>query len=181
MSAPRVLGVDLSLTSTGLADGARSWLLKTTGHRGDSLASRATRLAGIRDGVLAAAAGAALVVVEGPSLGQARQSGVHDRSGAWWHVVGALLAAGIPVAEVPPASLKRYAVGKGNASKDQVLVAAVRRLPGFDGGNDQADASWLAAMALDVLTGVSHVPESHRAALTAVRWPLPLDTAAGAA
>jgi Holliday junction resolvasome RuvABC endonuclease subunit len=75
------------------------------------------------------------------------------------------------VAIAPPASVKLYAAGKGNASKDQVLTAAVRRLPGFDGDNNEADAAWMAAMGLDHLTGHSVVPASQRQALAKLKWP----------
>lgn len=172
--SPTVLGLDLSLTATGLSDGQRTWLVKSTGHRGDTLAIRSTRLSHLRTAVLEQAQGADLVVVEGPSHGQARQGGQHDRAGLWWHVVGALLDTGTPVAEVPPATLKRYATGKGNAGKGAVIEATTRRYPQVltDGDDNRCDALWLAVMGLDHLTGSSTVPEAHRAALSAVVWPL---------
>ena len=55
--------------------------------------------------------------------------------------------AGHPVAEVAPALLKKYATGKGNAAKDEVLASVVRRYPQVDiSGNDISDALVLAAM-----------------------------------
>ncbi len=172
--SPTVLGLDLSLTATALSDGQRTWLVKSTGHRGDTLAIRSTRLSQLRTAVLEQAHGADLVVVEGPSHGQARQGGQHDRAGLWWHVVGALLDTGAPVAEVPPATLKRYATGKGNAGKGAVIEATTRRYPQVltDGDDNRCDGLWLAVMGLDYLTGSSAVPEAHRAALSAVVWPL---------
>ncbi len=168
MTSPAVLGVDLSLTATGLSDGGRTWLVRSTGHRGDTLAIRSTRLRQLRAAVLEHARGTDLVVVEGPSLGQARQGG------HWWHVVGALLDTGTSVAEVPPATLKRYATGKGNAGKGAVIEATTRRYPQVltDGDDNRCDALWLAVMGLDHLTGSSTVPQAHRAALSAVVWPL---------
>ena len=79
----------------------------------------------------------------------------------------------VPVAEVAPACLKRYATGKGNAAKGLVIEATTRRLPHVDtaGDDNRCDAAWLAAMGLEHLTGVSVVPELHRTALAAVRWP----------
>lgn len=47
-----------------------------------------------------------------------------------------------PVLTVSPASLKRFATGKGNANKDAMLVAAIK--VGSDAvTNDAADAWWL--------------------------------------
>jgi 3-oxoacyl-ACP reductase-like protein len=43
--------------------------------------------------------------------------------------------------------MKKFATGTGNASKDEVLVAAVKKL-GYQGfSKDQADALWLLDMA----------------------------------
>jgi crossover junction endodeoxyribonuclease RuvC len=79
---------------------------------------------------------------------------------------------GLPYVEVPPASRAKYATGKGNASKDLVLVEAVKRL-GYSGSNhNEADALWLLHMALDHygLLGKVKVPEKHREALAGVTW-----------
>lgn len=173
--ARRVVGVDLSLSATGMSDGARTWLIRSTGHRGDTLLDRHERLAALacqveRD---VRVSGADLVVIEGPSLGVGRQSGTHDRAGLWWLVVHRLGVAGVPVVEVPPAALKKYATGKGNANKGAVIDATARRFPNVDTGADdnRCDALWLAAMGLDQLTGSGAVPAAQRAGLAKVAWP----------
>ena len=75
--------------------------------------------------------------------------------------------------EVPPALLKKYATGRGNAAKDEVLAAVVRRYPHADiNGNDIADAVVLAAM------GARHreapiensLPALNASALAKVNW-----------
>lgn len=169
----RVIGLDLSLTATGMSDGTTTWLVRSTGHKGDQLDTRGTRLSGIRGQVLTACADADLVVLEGPSFGQARQGGQHDRAGLWWLIVADLLDRGTPVAEVPPAALKKYATGKGNANKGAVIDATARRFPDIDTGADdnRCDALWLAAMGLDQLTGSSVVPQTQRDGLQRVAWP----------
>ena len=43
--------------------------------------------------------------------------------------VAKLRAEGYPVVEVPPSNLKRYATGKGNSPKDQVLAAVINGYP----------------------------------------------------
>lgn len=169
---PRVIGLDLSLTATGLSDGESTRLIKSKGKAGDGLPQRQARLRKLRAEVITHCEGAALVVIEGPAY--ASQSGhAHDRGGLWWLVVMALGHRGIPVAEVPPATLKKYATGKGSGPKGAMLEAATRRLPHVHTGGDDnaADALWLHAMGLDHLTGLHVVPDAHRVTLDVVRWP----------
>src|SRR5690606_38220704 len=72
-----------------------------------------------------------------------------------------------PYAVVAPTPLKKYVTGRGNASKDEVLAAAIRRWPDAAiNGNDEADAYALRAMGLDHLGHpVADVPKTHREAL----------------
>ena len=73
---------------------------------------------------------------------------------------------------VPPASLKRYATGKGNATKADMRMALFQRA-GLDVRDDNAaDAWWLRAMGLDALGApVVALPQTHRQALDKVVWP----------
>lgn len=168
-----VLGLDLSLTSTGAAlpDGTVRTL--KSAHSG------CERLRHLRDQVLQLtwmpvhAGPVDLVVVEGYAMGSKRQSHSYA-TGELGGVIRLMLhEARVPFVDVPPASLKKYATGKGNASKDEVLVAAVKRL-GYDGAcNDEADALWLRAMALDHLGEPAvKVPAAQRAAVDVIDWPL---------
>jgi crossover junction endodeoxyribonuclease RuvC len=184
-----VIGLDLSLTSTGVAtiltgDGRVHCTVRritSKGRQGASLPERYKRLNQLEHAVWAAVQDAhktdpdqpPLVVVEAPSFGS--QNGhMHDRSGLWWLVV-AQVARWYDLAEVAPGSLKKYATGKGNAGKDAVLAAVIRRYPAIDvTGNDEADALVLAAM------GARHLghpveeslPPAHLAAMGAVKWPI---------
>jgi hypothetical protein len=170
VAAPRVIGLDLSLTSTGLSDGSSTWLITSKGTKTATLDDRRGRLMALCEDAVCACIGAALVVVEGPSFGQARQGGQHDRAGLWWLVVADL---GERVVEVPPATLKTYATGRGNASKDEVLAAVVRRYPTVDvGNNNEADALVLAAMGARHLGHpIDDLPQTHLRAMTKVAWP----------
>lgn len=177
-----VVGLDLSLTSTGVATIVTDDLrrpeyrgverITSKGSKTATLIERSDRLNTIVGQVCVLAAGADLVVVEGPSFGQARQGGQHDRAGLWWLVVNALHANNLCVAEVPPATRARYATGKGNAPKDGVLAAVIRRYPDIDvTGNDEADALILAAMgARSQGCPIDDLPKAHVAAMDAVRW-----------
>lgn len=163
MRPPTVVGVDLSLTATGVAAGSGCTTLRcaTTGIK---------RLLEVRDAVLAICRGVALVAVEGYSFGS-RTSHAYALGELGGFVRVSLYEGGIRYVDVPPASLKKYATGRGNAKKEDVLVAAVRRLNYQGADHNQADALWLRALALD---GLGHpivtVPQTHRAALKPIDW-----------
>lgn len=152
----QIIGLDLSLTSTGVAVVNHSPTFGTTaavdsiqskGKATATLTDRSTRLRGLVGKITDHARNADLIVIEGPSFGQARQGGQHDRAGLWWLTVARLTGLGLTVVEVAPATRAKYATGKGNAGKDAVLAAVVRRYADVDvTGNDEADALVLAAM-----------------------------------
>lgn len=164
---PRVIGLDLSLSATGVAGDGWTEVVKPPAKLRDHSRLRWI-LVGLRDFTRSD-----LVVVEGPAYGnQGLQRGHHERAGLWWMATHDLWARGIPVAVAPPATVKRYATGKGNADKDAVLLAAARRFPWFSGDNNEADALWLAAAGYDRLGHpLADMPAAHRKALDAVVWP----------
>jgi Holliday junction resolvasome RuvABC endonuclease subunit len=169
---PLLIGLDLSLAGTGMSDGEKTWLIRSAGKKNDDLATRTARLRKIRAEVITRCEGAGLVVIEGPTY-MTSTGHMHDRSGLWWLVVMALQHRGIGVVEVSPPTLKKYATGRGNAKKGELIEAATRRFPHVETGGDdnRADALWLHAMGLDHLTGLHVVPEANRVTLAAVRWP----------
>jgi crossover junction endodeoxyribonuclease RuvC len=169
---PTIIGLDLSLTATGIAGTA-------DGGWADTITTRKLvgheRLAHIRRAIFTHYLNGVdhpYVAVEGPSYGSTTGS-FHERAGLWWLIVHALWRRDIPCAVITPAGLKRYACGKGNASKDQVLVAVTRRFPWCPSDNNAADAVTLAAMAADHLQVSTWptVPAVNRTALAAVHWP----------
>lgn len=173
---PRITGLDLSLSGTGichLADGEVVHLstvrTKATGH---------DRLKQIQDEIrrwTGPLADPHLVVIEGPSYGsQGGQAGHHERAGLWWLVAHRLWSAGVPYAVMAPQARARYAAGKGNASKAEVLTATIKRWGHLvDIGDDnQADALILAAAGADhVGSPLVGVPAANRSVLSAVKWP----------
>jgi crossover junction endodeoxyribonuclease RuvC len=170
----RVVGLDLSLTATGVAvsDGT-PYLIKsrTKGHERLAQIARDIDNA-VAGGYLQDPGRAQLVVVEGPSFGS-RGSAYHQLAGLWWLVAHNLWAAGIPYAVVSPTARAKYATGKGNAGKDAVLAAVVRRYPQIEiSDNNAADAWVLMAMGCDYLgEPLSEMPAAHREALAKVAWP----------
>lgn len=177
-----VLGLDLSLTRTGIAritagDVPTWWTgsIKSAGEKGATLRDRHARMSrlafSIRGEVIDSRP--SLVVIEGPALARVGGSN-HDRSGLWWLVVEPLMTAQVPVAVCPPKSRAKYVTGNGNAGKDEVLLAAASRYPHAGiSNNDEADALVLAAMGARHLGEPveSSLPKTHLAALPGVEWP----------
>lgn len=169
---PRVIGLDLSLSSTGIASNI-GWTDRIQVKAQPNDPGQFNRLRRIRDRVLEFVnQDTALVVVEGLAFGSGT-AGHHTITGLWHLVMEAVDSRCIPWAEVPPATLKKYATGKGNAAKDEVLAAVLRRWPDIViGGNDEADALALAAMGADHLGHpMTAMPAANRTSLDKVRWP----------
>lgn len=172
--APIIVGLDLSLASTGVAitfGGLTRVTRITSKPTGKTTADQLARLRRIVADIRAElpASDHTVAAVEGPAFG-ANDSGAHVRGGLWWMVRDMLDADGVDVAVIPPTTLKKYATGRGNAPKDAVLAAAVRRFPDVDvTGNDEADALWLAAMRARMEGHpIDDVPATHTAALSGV-------------
>lgn len=154
-----VVGLDLSLTGTGMArlgpyEEDQVTTLSSKGKTADSLATRRARLARIAD-LISDHIGSGptyAVAIETPAHNQT-SGHHHDRSGLWWMVMDRLLNPDDRsrlepplVYEVATTQVKKYATGKGNASKMEVMAAAIKRYPQFDIANDnEADAVILAA------------------------------------
>jgi len=160
----RVLGLDISLTSTGISDGLRSDAIQAGPLRGEARMSHIA--ARIAEWV---SAGARLAVIEGPAYGRGSQSGHDELAGLRWAVRYSLWVRRIPIAVVAPTALKKYTTGKGQATKEDMVAAAHERW-GVDfsgvkvgrGRHDMADAYALAKMGEAFLNGDGY---------PAVDWP----------
>lgn len=185
--APKVIGIDPSLTCCGLAgDGWTSTIpTKARRARQDRRDFAHSRMRHILDVIRDHLHGVDLAVIEG--LAMSPKMGA-DRQLAWlnWQVRDLCWQRDVPYAVVSPSGLKLYAVGKGRRSTKQVaaddadgvsvkepVLDAVRGWFGwFEGGSDEADASVLHAMGRDWLgSPVVTVPASQRVALDGVAWP----------
>lgn len=167
---PELVALDLSLTATGVAYVEVDDQVVLSTLRSDC--TGVDRLCALVDGVLDLVDGeVGLAVIEDL---------VHSARGASAGPLGMLHGAvrlalhreHIPLAFVPPASVKKYATGRGNATKPDMRMALYQRA-GLDLRDDnQVDAWWLAAMAADA-AGVPlvEVPAAQRAALEKVEWP----------
>lgn len=163
---PRVIGLDLSLTSPGIAypDGTTA-RIRTKASDGDR------RLVTIRHEIEAA------IAHYRPQLAVLEDLPVHAHSagitGMVHGVVRAVLAdAGIPRALIAPATLKAFAVDNGAASKADMVLAASRAAGRLIDTDDEADAWWLRAAGLEAVGyPVVDVTERQTARLAKAKWP----------
>lgn len=171
MSAPlvtgplRVIGCDISLTSTGLSDGVSHHVVQTSPtERLEARLDRITR------GVVSLATAsplsalevmprewrtraADLAVIEGSAYSRNKQTGHEELAALRLMVRHRLWRLGVPFAVVSPTSLKLFTTGYGKATKQQ-MAAVVGSRYGIDwssilvkdGRYDQVDALALAAM-----------------------------------
>lgn len=174
----RVIGIDLSMTSTGLAviaNGVIATHTVTSRPDDGSLRGflyRSERIARQIDEAVKFDR-TDLVIIEGMAFG-AKSSSLDKIHAHWWLVVK-YISEFIDQEPVVITSGQRckYATGKGNTKKDIVLAAVLKRYPQADvKGNDEADAVIFAAM------GARHLgrpveeslPLVNLEAMGAVRW-----------
>lgn len=181
---PRVVGLDLSLTSTGMSDGLTHHAVQTKPEDGCTEERFIQILAEVRrfvHGIRTSQDVANLVVIEGGAFSRGTQSAAAEQlSGLRYLIRYKLHTWGVPFAVVTPTCLKTYTTGYGKATK-QMMVAAVFQRHGIDlsgvkvkdGRYDQADALALAAMGYEHLGHPlsTEGPPPPRKSLLAVDWP----------
>lgn len=170
MSMTRVVGLDPSLSSSGLAlPNGRVVLVKYPKLRGPA------RLVAIRIAIEAMLVGCQpdIVVIEGYSYGL-KGNAVTQLGELGGVLRVAMYELGMLYMEVPPTSLKKFATGKGNATKND-MVHAARTVLGYAGTNDdEADALWLRQVGLQVYGGggsLPPIPPDRLEPIHALAWP----------
>lgn len=109
--SPLVIGVDPSLTCTGIAGDGWADALRPKG-RGHE------RLQWLRQEVRERTRAADLVVIEGAAYGNGGQAGHHELAGLWWILTQDLWERDIPYVVVAPSSRIVYAMGVSNPAQD---------------------------------------------------------------
>ena len=141
---PKMMGLDLSLTSTGVSINGETFSIKPK-TRGIE------RLVEISDRIVNFAVNASpiAVVIEGYSFGS-KFSRAHSLGELGGVVKVALHKSGFSIIEIPPKCRAKFATGNGNASKTDVLNSLKTQFPMrfYDGyGDDECDAWVLEQMA----------------------------------
>lgn len=167
MTAKRVTGLDLSMTATGVCHTEDSPTMDISPvpcwHLIKPKRLKDRRLDEIRSQVREYVAGSELVLIEllPPNVKGAGITGMVQ--GVIRHM---LQDEGIPYGDVGPSSLKKYATGKGGASKTEMSLAAMKRGGVEIAEDNQCDAWWLWVMANDALgQAVFSLPKLQRDSL----------------
>jgi crossover junction endodeoxyribonuclease RuvC len=169
----RILGIDQSLTSTGLViiDSGTIDLVETL-KPGPTRGYQRVQM--ILDRVKELALNCDEAAIEGPAM-HARGRAVTAIFGLYGCLTQMLWAIGRDPWIVPPSVRARYATGAGNAGKDAVLASVIRRYNDDRIlGNDSADALAIADVVArrlgEPINTVKHLPKT---ALDAVSKVLP--------
>lgn len=170
MSGPIVVGLDLSIAATGVCWRVSEHAEVTTETWRGKPADGDRRLEVI-------AATVADLVDDDTDLVVIEDLPTHAKAaGITGMVHGAvrveLIRSGTPYALVTPATLKKFATGKGTADKTAMAIAALKRGGREFGDDNECDAWWLWVAGM---THLGHPPFSlpvdQVAALDKVTWP----------
>jgi crossover junction endodeoxyribonuclease RuvC len=159
-----ILGLDVSLTATGIDDGDGPRVLHTDLVGVERLAWYSGRLT-----LICRAKAPDLAIIEGYSYASANQA---HQMGELGGVVRLILAnLGIPTVIVAPSTLKKWLTGKGTAGKDDMVATAARL--GCPVNNNNAVDSWaLRQMGLYHLGRAAIPATGYRDEIVAkVTWP----------
>lgn len=182
-AAVNVIGLDLSLRSTGWAIADDHGVLDTADMRGPERLDHI--MESVRELIFHGAPPCSVpswVIVEGPSFASrgnaiveiGKLHGLIEHM--LWHagvpyVIGRTAKKGKPSWGVPPGTLKKYATGSGNCSKTEMVVSCRERL-GYDVLDDNvADALWLRHVGLELLgEPEAKMPKAQVEALKRLEW-----------
>jgi Holliday junction resolvasome RuvABC endonuclease subunit len=164
----RVMGLDLSLTATGVAlpDG-------TTYRVGGAAKDGDQRLVNITNMIAAHVQNlhVQLAVIEDVAPARAHRT-INDIAMVHGCVRYALRRLNVPYAYLAPTTLKSYATGKGTADKRDMAVAAYKRAHVEFSDDNQCDAWWLRHAGLDWLGQPEiELPRAQRSRLDKGKWP----------
>ena len=158
-----VLGLDLSITATGVARPDGSLDTFKPGTKGDA------RLLEIGDALVLDMAGVDLVVVEDYVVNSYSAALLGMLHGV---VRRDLMYHGVPYVAVPPSSLKVFATGRGNATKADMRMELFRRLEVDERDDNRVDAAWLRLLGHHLLgRPLLELPKTHTRALSKLSAP----------
>jgi Holliday junction resolvasome RuvABC endonuclease subunit len=170
-----VVGLDPSLSATGVFTNGLPWTITTKPTAKTALA-RVGRLSEIASEVTRHVPDGALVVMEGPGFSRGAQAGHHLLAGLWWLLALTIVeVCEADLVEVSPTTLKKFATGRGNATKADMRMALFKRT-GLDLADDnQADAWWLWQIGMHLVgdPAALDLPKDQLAVLHPLRGQLP--------
>lgn len=161
-------GLDLSLTSTGLSISGNTQIISTNKKGAQRLSIVSCEITNIL-----VSSNIDCALIEGYSFAS-RNSQAHSIGELGGCVRMRLWEAGIPFIDIPPTCRAKFATGKGNAGKGEVISAIsakTGRVFSGAGGNDECDAWVLEEMGMTYL-GLSQLAwtKEQLSALSKVDW-----------
>ncbi|WP_280244974.1 hypothetical protein [Nocardia abscessus] len=175
-----VVGVDHSIARTGLAiirsiDAAPElFSVASTGKDTDSRKARGRRMREMRDAIMdQVPRNTTLAAIEGFAFSKnwPGQDRIHH---LWWLLSDAFDLLRIPLAVIPPNTLKKFVTDDGSADKSKMRVGLSVMWPGLRIPNHDTGDGLAAATACAQHLGMPMpylVRERHRLALAKVEWP----------
>jgi Holliday junction resolvasome RuvABC endonuclease subunit len=164
------IGLDLSLTSTGLSVGNIREVIKSKNKGPERLYDISKRIIEIVSNI-----NKPVAIIEGYAFAS-RNSQAHAIVELGGVVRLALWHNNTPYIEVPPTCRAKFATGKGNASKNEVISAISAKTGivwGNPGADDKCDAWILEEMAFAYLKKPRYFwPETNMSALAKIDWTL---------
>ena len=164
----RTAGIDLSLTSTGVSIDENVFAIrsKLRGHE---------RLIEIRDELINKLVNSKveIVALEGYSF-SSRFSHAHSIGELGGVVKVALAEAGIKLVIIPPTNRAKFATGRGNAPKDEVMAAVLEMHPiDYQPGLDDLCDAWILEQMIRYILGERKLTLSEKqlSALSAIEYP----------
>lgn len=181
IAAPTVIGLDTSLTATGIAS-SNGWCevvgykrprAKDPGITQLPHPQRLREMEVVLANVITHIGTPNLAVIELPAPSRAG-GGAHERGWLWWEIYRHLTRHEIPIGLMSVNHRMQYATGKGQATKNLIVDSVARRFPDWPtaGDDNAADAVILMAAGRDWLgQPITDMPKTHRAAIDKATWP----------
>jgi crossover junction endodeoxyribonuclease RuvC len=107
-----------------------------------------------------------LIAIEGFSYGS-KGKGVSFQYGLGWIIRHLLLERGYRYTEVPPTSVKKFATGKGNTKKDEMVLPIYKKW-GFEHTSDNVRDAFVLAQMVKGIYDSSNLTEYQKEALKKV-------------
>ncbi|WP_017435123.1 RuvC family protein [Saccharococcus caldoxylosilyticus] len=107
-----------------------------------------------------------VICIEGFSYGS-RGAAVSVQYGIGWILRSELIKAGLSYFEVPPSSVKKFATGRGNAKKDEMVLPIYKRW-GFEHNSDNVRDAFVLAQIARALSGQVELTKFQKEALNKI-------------
>ncbi|WP_240371706.1 RuvC family protein [Anoxybacteroides rupiense] len=107
-----------------------------------------------------------VICIEGFSY-SSRGAAVSIQYGIGWILRSELIKAGLNYHDVPPSSVKKFATGKGNAKKDELVLPIYKRW-GFEHESDNVRDAFVLAQMAQALRGQAELTKFQQEALNKI-------------